>query len=47
VQEAFPFQVAHHLRTVFAPVFLGHPAVLRQWCHFLPLFDVTSFFRAG
>ena len=37
VQESFPFQVAHHLRTVFAPVFLGHPAVLGQVLSFFGL----------
>ena len=37
VQEPLPFQFAHHFRTVFAPVFLGHPAVLCQWLSWVGL----------
>jgi len=33
MQQPRRFQFAHHLRAVFAPVFLGHPSVLGQRCH--------------
>jgi hypothetical protein len=33
MQESFGLQFADHFRAKLAPVFLGHSAVLGQWCH--------------